>query len=335
MPPNDTRSKAKIVLRSFFVYGLLSLFVILIFSILLGVFSIPYSDIAKISEGKVVLVTGPRSDTGDEFDYKFVSENPEWVRYAEIPRHIKGAVIVGEDWDFYHHSGVDLRELYNALGELVKGERFRGASTITQQLVKNLFLDHGQSFLRKAREILIALYMETKVSKSQILEYYLNVAHLGKKPKMEEAESDGEENFYGLVEAANFYFGKTVWELRPREAAFLAMLLPAPNRYSQSFQDRELTPFARDRIARLLHLMRVAGFISLEEYELSKEEFFSWEKREQELYSLPSHFSDHVFLDRSERFRLLDEEIDFTTPFQDDEDLQDDIQKFKNKSSPL
>ena len=133
---------------------------------------------------------------------------------------MQNAIIAIEDNRFYSHYGFDVQGIMRAtLVNLQYGEVTEGASTITQQLVKNLFLSHEQSFGRKAEELLLSLDMEANYSKSEILELYLNTIYYG-------------SNFYGIGPAAQGYFGKKPNELKLPEAAMLAGTPNAPSLYS-------------------------------------------------------------------------------------------------------
>lgn len=139
-----------------------------------------------------------------------------WVDYARISPHLKRAVVVGEDINFFSHRGFDTHEIRVALREAIAtGERPRGASTITQQLAKNLWLSPSRSPLRKARETVLTWQVERTLSKRRILEIYLNVVELG--PAVHGAEA-----------ASRRYFGKSAAALDEAEAAELAASLPRP-----------------------------------------------------------------------------------------------------------
>ena len=147
--------------------------------------------------------------------------NPDtYVKLRDIPVSLQHAVVAVEDNRFYSHHGFDPQGIMRAtLVNLQYGQIEEGASTITQQLVKNLFLSHEQSFGRKAEELLLALDIEANYSKDEILELYLNTIYYG-------------SNFYGIGPAAEGYFGKRPAELQLPESAMLAGLPNAPSLYS-------------------------------------------------------------------------------------------------------
>lgn len=147
-------------------------------------------------------------------------DREHYVKLRDIPEDMQNAIIAVEDNRFYSHYGFDVQGIMRAtLVNLQYGEVTEGASTITQQLVKNLFLSHEQSFGRKAEELLLSLDMEANYSKSEILELYLNTIYYG-------------SNFYGIGPAAKGYFDKKPSELKLPEAAMLAGTPNAPSLYS-------------------------------------------------------------------------------------------------------
>ncbi|MEO1541084.1 MAG: transglycosylase domain-containing protein, partial [Pseudomonadota bacterium] len=155
------------------------------------------------------------SGEGELMD-EFVRERRIFTPIDEIPDVVKAAFISAEDKNFYTHWGFDLRGMASAALDAAQGARLRGASTITQQVVKNFLLSGEREVERKIREILLAVRLEGVLTKDQILELYLNEIFLG-------------QNSYGVTAAAQNYFGKTLEELTPGEAAYLAALPKAPS----------------------------------------------------------------------------------------------------------
>ena len=151
---------------------------------------------------------------------EFAKERRLFTPANEIPALIKHAFISSEDKNFYDHPGYDLRGILAALFDAIqsRGKRIRGASTITQQVMKNFLLDRSRRAERKVKEIILATRIERSLSKEQILELYLNEIFLG-------------QNSYGVTAASQTYFNKTLDELAPNEAAFLAALPKAPSDY--------------------------------------------------------------------------------------------------------
>ena len=139
-----------------------------------------------------------------------------WVKYSRISPSLIRAVIVTEDSAFWQHDGVDYQQLKESMDvNLERMEFARGASTITQQLAKNLYLSPSKNPIRKARELLIARRLEAELSKQRILELYLNLIEWG-------------NGIYGAEAAARTYFGKSAAELSPQESALLAAAISSP-----------------------------------------------------------------------------------------------------------
>jgi monofunctional biosynthetic peptidoglycan transglycosylase len=133
-----------------------------------------------------------------------------WVSYSHLSPDLKRAVLVAEDDAFFQHEGVDLAQLQESLEiDWAKGKFTRGASTITQQLAKNLYLSPSKNPLRKLRELIIARRLEAELRKARILEIYLNVIEWG-------------DGIYGAEAASQTYFQSTASNLDPNEAALLA-----------------------------------------------------------------------------------------------------------------
>jgi monofunctional biosynthetic peptidoglycan transglycosylase len=203
--------------------------------------------------------------SADKVTYHLEAKAPSyWVRLKDISPYAKGAIIVTEDWSFYEHEGVDFEQLKDALGDINTGKRLRGASTITQQMVKNVLLNSDRSLWRKLHELILARKVEHHLDKKRILEIYLNSIQYG-------------PHHFGIRSAANYYFGKHPRALTPRESAFLAMLLPSPTKYSVSFRRKRLTPFARTRIEEILIKMRMGKIITPAMYQSERDQKFSWE----------------------------------------------------------
>lgn len=139
-----------------------------------------------------------------------------WVPLSRISSHLQLAVIVAEDGRFCAHHGIDLAEIQDAIQDAESLDDVRGGSTITQQVAKNLFLWQGRSFVRKALEVPLALWIDLVLSKRRILEIYLNVAEMG---------PQGE---FGAEAGARRAFGRSARDLTAYQAALLAASLPNP-----------------------------------------------------------------------------------------------------------
>jgi monofunctional biosynthetic peptidoglycan transglycosylase len=156
-----------------------------------------------------------------------------WVPYERISEHLKRAVVAAEDARFLDHEGFDWEAIQKAMQKNEqRGKVIAGASTISQQLAKNLFLSGSRSWLRKGQEAIITWMMERTLSKRRILELYLNLAEWG-------------EGVFGAEAAARHHFGVPATALGPEQAAWLAAILPSPRRYARG---RE-TPYLAGRMA--------------------------------------------------------------------------------------
>ena len=162
-------------------------------------------------------------DDSEQFEH-------EWVAWDGIGTNLALAAVAAEDQRFADHFGLDLAAIRKAIDEQDERGSLRGASTISQQTVKNLYLWSGRSFVRKGLEAWFALVAETCLPKRRILEIYLNIAEFG-------------PGIYGVGAASRHYFGKPPDRLTDREAALLAAVLPSPRRY----RVRNPSPFVRER----------------------------------------------------------------------------------------
>jgi monofunctional biosynthetic peptidoglycan transglycosylase len=146
----------------------------------------------------------------------------QWARYDRISGHLKRAVVAAEDGKFVDHEGFDWEGIQKALEKNEKkGKVVAGGSTISQQLAKNLLLSGSRSWLRKGQEAVITWMLEATMDKRRILELYLNVAEWG-------------NGVFGAEAAARHYFGISAAQLSPQQAAWLAAILPAPQRYDRN-----------------------------------------------------------------------------------------------------
>ena len=177
-------------------------------------------------------------------------ERRSYIPLREMPLHLVQAAVASEDRRFFQHWGLDLLGMGRATVRNVRARAVvEGGSTISQQLVKNLFLSRERNFLRKFHEALLAVMVELRYSKEQILEFYLNQIYLGQR---------GSWSVCGVEEGSLFYFNKHVQEISPGEAALLIGVIPAPNRLSP-YRDPDLALSRRDDV---LTDMAECGFIS-------------------------------------------------------------------------
>jgi len=178
-------------------------------------------DIAAIAEKNpetTALIELRRKQAEDKGE-KFVLRQ-EWVSFASIPTNLKKAILISEDGGFYSHKGIDWFEFNESFRKnLEKGEISRGGSTISQQLIKNLYLSPKRSFTRKLVEFFLTLRMEKMIPKDRIFQIYLNVIEFG-------------PGIYGVQAASRYYFRKNVRNLSLEECIRLAAVIPRPLRQS-------------------------------------------------------------------------------------------------------
>jgi monofunctional glycosyltransferase len=166
----------------------------------------------------------------------------QWVPYERISVHLKRAVVAAEDAKFLDHEGFDWEAIQKAMARNEKkGKVVAGASTISQQLAKNLFLSGDRSYVRKAQEAVITWMLERTLSKRRILELYLNVAEWG-------------EGVFGAEAAARYHFGAPASSINASQAAWLAATLPSPRRYHRG----QVTPYLAGRVSTIYARMDAA-----------------------------------------------------------------------------
>ncbi|MDF0600058.1 PBP1A family penicillin-binding protein [Psychromarinibacter sp. C21-152] len=184
---------------------------------------------------------------------EFAQERRLFTPIEDIPDIVKHAFISAEDKNFFVHRGYDPRGMVAAALDAARGGRLRGASTITQQVMKNFLLSADRTAERKIKELILASRLEETLSKDEILELYLNEIYLG-------------QNSYGVTAAAQVYFNKTLEELSVAEAAYLGALPQRPAE-THPVRDRERALSRREYV---LREMRENGYISAEEYEVAQ-----------------------------------------------------------------
>lgn len=176
--------------------------------------------------------------------HEFSIERRFWVPLEQIPKELQQAVIAIEDRRFYTHWGIDIRRIIGAVFvNLVRGGYAQGASTLTQQLARNVYLTARQTMIRKIREALTAVQLESYYTKDEILELYMNMVYLG-------------AGVYGVEAASQRYFSKSVSELSLNECAVLAGTIQLPERYRPDHKDnRERTIDRRNTVVRAMKKM--------------------------------------------------------------------------------
>ncbi len=231
-------------------FGLLSLLALLLIGWIYRVLS-DLPDVATLKRYRPPAATEVLDRDGKILTHFYDSKFRIWVPIASLPDIAIRAVVIAEDDTFFGHEGVNYKAVWEALQYDVQKRRFaRGGSTITQQMIKNVFLSKEKTITRKIREFVLAQKAEQILTKRQILEIYLNEVEWGL-------------NIYGIEAASRFYFDKPASELNIPEAALLAGMLPNP-KYYNPFKRMDK---AKHRQEQVLFNMQQAKLITKEEYE--------------------------------------------------------------------
>jgi hypothetical protein len=205
------------------------------------------------------------------------SAHPDFVPLAQMPRHLPSAFLTSEDSKFYRHHGFDMDMIRHALGQDLENRSFdRGASTITQQLAKNLFLSHRRTLARKLEEAVLTWRLQKLLSKDRVLELYLNVIELG-------------PGIRGVKQAAHVYFGKDVADLTPLESVHLAALTPNPHVLARRFRDGQVDEGWQQRLYDLLGMMKRHGRLSAAELSAARSSSLILRDLNQEVTSRGAH----------------------------------------------
>lgn len=222
----------------------------ILISLIVGGLIIAYFAITSNTKLDMSLLSEPKSTIILDFHGKTVDSGKKYVKLGEIAPSVTSAFIAIEDTRFYQHKGIDLYRIMGATAKnITKFKAAEGASTITQQLIKNTHLTNEKSISRKIKEIKLAKELEKKIGKNEILEKYLNVIYFG-------------NGFYGIAEAAQGYFAKTPYELNIAESAILAGIVKSPNNYNPiSDSDASIK-----RMKTVLSAMLKNEFITEKEY---------------------------------------------------------------------
>ncbi|MCY9163084.1 transglycosylase domain-containing protein [Bacillus atrophaeus] len=220
------------------------------FLALIGYISIIFLGHYVIDEKKLILHASSKivDQNGDEVASLY-TENREPVTFDDIPKHVSKAFVAVEDKRFYEHHGIDLQSVGRAVyRDILAGGKVEGGSTITQQLAKNIFLTNDKTFLRKTKEVIIAINLERDYSKDKLLEMYLNQLYFG-------------HGVYGIQAASHYYFNKEVKDLTVSEGAVLAAIPKAPSTYSPILHPDK----NKERRDTILSMMNEQGIISAKE----------------------------------------------------------------------
>ncbi len=203
---------------------------------------------------------------------EFGEEKRAVVKIKDVPQVMKAAILAAEDDRFYQHGGVDYMGVVRAAVANLQGRR-EGASTITMQVARTFFLTREKTFARKLSEVLLAFKIEANLTKDQILELYINQIFLGQRA-------------YGFGSAANVYFGKTLQELTPAEAALLAGLPQAPSRQNPFVNPKR----AQERQQYVLRRMKDVGWLSDEQYKKAVAEPLRLNPNQRETFALKADY---------------------------------------------
>lgn len=182
-----------------------------------------------------------------------------WIPLKEVNRNLIYAIVLSEDSYFFSHAGLDYDALIAALADNIKNREWRfGASTISQQTVKNLYLTREKTLSRKLQELILTRRFENTLSKNEILELYLNIIEFG-------------PDLYGIANASQYYFHKSPKEVNAAEGAYLALLMPSPRKYHYTlYQNGNWSPALSKKHRRIIRDMRFKELISNHQYETYK-----------------------------------------------------------------
>ncbi|MBU8905466.1 transglycosylase domain-containing protein [Desertibacillus haloalkaliphilus] len=261
---------------------------------LIGYMTIIFAGNYVIDDKKLVMNSASTLvDEEGELITRLYLENRDLVSIQDIPGSVKDAFVAIEDTRFYDHQGIDVRAIGRALyRDILAGAKVEGGSTITQQLAKNTFLSHDKSWLRKTKEVLIAMNLERKYSKDEILEMYLNRIYFG-------------HGAYGIQAASKLYFNKDVSELTVHEGALLAGLPKGPNSYSPITNPER----SKQRRNLVLNVMEREGYLTPEEAIRSQGKTLAIDRNESSENEAYLTYIDMVLDEIEEKYHLTNEEV--------------------------
>lgn len=262
MSKKKKRSIFRRILKGiFFLFA----FTLVLIAVALGVVYVKYSPTLNkyIAEAESIVEKSSKASFSSELggriyysngqimSYLKSGKNLTYLRFDDIPQDVIDAFVAVEDKRFYDHDGIDRMGIARVIYHYVKshGKQMAGASTITQQLSRNIFLTHEVSVQRKVKEVLIALSLEKKYSKKEILEFYINNIYFG-------------NGFYGIGAAAKGYFDKDIKKLSLSQIAFLAAIPNNPSHYDP-IEHKDRTLLRRDKFLRDMHEQ---GYITDKEF---------------------------------------------------------------------
>ncbi len=224
---------------------------------------------------------------------RLYNENRKLTTLGDIPEHVRQAFIAIEDRRFYGHAGVDFRSVFRAVyKDILAMAKVEGASTITQQLAKNLFLTNDKTWLRKTKEVMAAVYLEQTLSKDKILELYLNEIYFG-------------HGVYGIATAAEYYFSKNIKDLTVDEGAMLAGMAKAPNGYSPINHPEK----AKSRRNTVLHAMEATGVLTSKQLATEEEKPLGLEVNKWNPSPWTASYVDYVMKEAASKHDMSLEEL--------------------------
>lgn len=188
------------------------------------------------------------------FDANVGPGSSDWVPIDKMPKHLLHALVSAEDAKFYEHSGFDFEAIRKTVEWNLKKKKYaRGASTISQQLVKMAFLSRKKSLVRKGREAVGTVLLEAMLDKREILEWYLNLAEFG-------------PDIYGIKQAAQYYFKLKPQQISLAQSVQLVSILPSPVKWSSGLRQRRLTGFGQQRFAAIATNLKLGGYINEQQW---------------------------------------------------------------------
>lgn len=306
---NLKKSREAVKIAKLAFVGVISLFLISIFIFPIFAFNLPSPDKIVRKEGFSTKIL----DRNGEVLYDIFAEQKRTpTTLDKVPEYLRYATIATEDKNFYEHSGFDPFGMLRGFSRLITRGRAQGGSTLTQQLVKNVLLTPERSIFRKVKEFILAIQIERKYSKDEILQMYLNEAPYG-------------GTAWGVETAAETYFGKKVEELNLVECAFLAGLPQRPSFYSPYSSEPDAYI---DRTQQVLRRMREDGYISEQERQAAVDELNNLEFLPRGTSFKAPHFVQYVQNILEERYgERIVEQGGLTVTTTLDLDLQEEAQK--------
>ena len=257
-----------------------SLLLTIVLGILIGlvlVYQKGFPQIKNLEDIKPVVMTTLYDDQNAAIK-DFAIEKRIIVRSSDIPGHLKQAIIAAEDNQFPSHWGINIRGVVRAVSGVVLGRKWGGGSSITQQLARSLFLTPEVSYSRKLQEMLLAIQIEKKYTKDQIMTFYCNKIFLG-------------GSIYGVGAAARHYFAKPIQEISLAESALIAGIVPNPNGIYAVFKRPQSARKRRDYVLRRMLLLKSIG---IAEYQKALKEPLPGKPADAGADSLGDHFTEET-----------------------------------------